>query len=128
MANKDGIYKCELCGNIVSVLIAGAGDLVCCGQNMKQFELKSGPETGTEKHTPVLVIDGKNVTVKVGDVPHPMEEAHHIQFVQLVQDGRVIAEKRLFSGQEPKVMFCLDNTDNLTAREFCNLHGLWTTE
>ena len=126
MAKQDGIYKCNICGNIVSVIEAHQGELVCCGQPMELLEEKT-QEEGKEKHVPVVEIEGNNVKVKVGDVPHPMEPEHHIVLIQLVKDGKIIAGKRLKPGQKPEAEFCLENTDGITARELCNVHGLWTS-
>jgi superoxide reductase len=126
MAVKYGIYKCELCGNIVSVLYDGGGDLVCCGQEMTLLKVKTVAEEGREKHVPVLEIKGNTVTVKVGSVPHPMEEKHHIMLIRLLQAGNVIAEKYLESGQKAEATFLVENTKDIKAEELCNLHGLWT--
>ncbi|RME52118.1 desulfoferrodoxin [Candidatus Woesearchaeota archaeon] len=88
---------------------------------------RTAEQEGKEKHVPVLEIDGNNVVVKVGSVPHPMEEDHYIELIQLLQGDKVIAERRLFPGDEPKAVFFVEDTTNLRAREHCNLHGLWTT-
>ncbi len=34
MTEKDQVYKCNICGNVVKVLEVGGGELVCCGQPM----------------------------------------------------------------------------------------------
>ena len=125
MAVKYGIYKCEICGNIVSVLYDGGSELICCGQEMTLLKVKTVAEEGREKHVPVLEIKGNNVTVKVGSIPHPMEEKHYIMLIRLLQAGKVIAEKYLEPGQKPEATFLVDNTNDLKAQELCNLHGLW---
>lgn len=126
MTEKNGIYKCAVCGNIVSVEDANAGELVCCGKPMNLMpELTKESEGSTEKHVPLIEVNGNKVKVTVGDVPHPMEEAHFIEFIQLLQDGNVVAEKRLFPEQKPEAEFYMENTKGITAREFCNVHGLW---
>ena len=125
MAKKNGIYRCNICGNIVSVLVAKQGELVCCGQPMELLEEKTKEQEGKEKHVPVIEIDGNNVKVKVGSVPHPMEEEHYIVLIQIVKDGKVVTGKRLYPGQKPEAEFCLKETDGLTAKELCNVHGLW---
>ncbi|MBW3012316.1 desulfoferrodoxin [Candidatus Woesearchaeota archaeon] len=125
MTNVNEVYKCEICGNVVSVEIAGAGTLVCCGKPMELLHEKTVEQEGKEKHVPVVEAAEGKVTVKVGSVPHPMEEAHFIQFVQLMQNGKVVAEKQFMPGDKPEAVFCLDSTEGVYARELCNLHGLW---
>ena len=128
MAEKNGIYKCEVCGNIVSVLDAHQGELVCCGQPMKLLEEQTKEQEGKEKHVPILEINGNNVKVKVGSIPHPMEEKHWIILIQVIKDGKVVAGKRLYPGDKPEAEFCLEDTEGITARELCNVHGLWKSE
>ncbi|THB67638.1 MAG: desulfoferrodoxin [Desulfovibrio sp.] len=119
------IYKCELCGNIVEVLHGGAGDLVCCGQDMKLFT-ENTVDAAKEKHVPVIEKTGNGFKVKVGDVAHPMEEKHWIEWIELVVDG--VAYRRFLNpGDAPEAEFCID-ADKVTAREYCNLHGLWKAE
>jgi len=125
MAEKNGIYKCEICGNVVSVIEAHDGELVCCGKPMGLLEEKTAEQEGKEKHVPVIEVDGGEIKVKVGSVPHPMEEDHYIELIQVLKAGEVIAEKRLNPGDAPEAEFCLKDTEGITAREICNLHGLW---
>ncbi len=88
MAERLEVYKCDLCGNIVEVLHGGGGELVCCGQPMKLFT-ENTVDAAKEKHVPVIEkVDG-GIKVKVGAVPHPMEEKHYIEFVELIADGKV---------------------------------------
>jgi len=127
MTKVDEVYKCEVCGNVVSVEEAGGGTLVCCGQDMVLMKAKTAEQEGKEKHVPVIEIDGNRVKVKVGSVEHPMEDKHYIELIQVLQNGRVVFEKRLNPGEKPEAEFALENTDGVTAREYCNLHGLWTS-
>jgi superoxide reductase len=124
MTEQDGIYKCNVCGNVVSMIYAAGPALVCCGQEMDKLEEKTVDE-GKEKHVPVVEVDGNNVTVKVGSVEHPMEDKHHIALIQLMKDGKVVAEKRLYAGEKPEAKFCCVEAEGVTAREVCNVHGLW---
>lgn len=126
MAEANSFYKCQICGNLVEVIEAHAGTLVCCGQEMNKMEEKTINQEGKEKHVPIVEISEEKVKVKIGSIPHPMEDKHYIELVQLLQDGKVIAEKRLFPGQKPEVEFCIENTQGIKAREICNVHGLWT--
>jgi superoxide reductase len=88
-------------------------------------EPKGAEQEGNEKHVPVMEIEGSKVKVKVGSVPHPMENEHFIVFVRLIKDGKTIVGKRLYPGQKPEVEFCVEDPSGLTALEYCNVHGLW---
>jgi len=125
MTQKNGIYKCETCGNIVEVLHTGDGDLVCCGKPMKHFAPNT-VDAAKEKHVPVIEKIAGGFKVKVGSVPHPMEEKHYIEFIEVIADGRV-CRKDLLPGQAPEAEF-LTKADKIVAREYCNLHGLWKAE
>lgn len=125
MAEKLQVYRCEVCGNIVSVLYAGGGELVCCGQPMKLLAEKTADQ-GKEKHVPVVEQVGNKVKVKVGSVPHPMEEAHYIQWIEVVTESGSFVEF-LKPGNPPEAEFTV-NGKILKVREYCNLHGLWKKE
>jgi superoxide reductase len=122
MADQLQVYKCEACGNIVEVLHGGAGELVCCGAPMKLFT-ENTVDAAKEKHVPVIEKTADGFKVKVGSVAHPMEEKHWIEFVELIADGKVYRQF-LKPGQAPEATFCL-KADKVSAREYCNLHGLW---
>ncbi len=122
MTSRLQVYKCEVCGNIVEVLHEGKGELVCCGQPMKLFT-ENTVDAAKEKHVPVIEKTGKGYRVKVGSVAHPMEEKHYIEWVELIADG--VAYRRFFKpGDAPEAEFCIDAAQ-VSAREYCNLHGLW---
>ena len=122
MAEKLQIYKCSVCGNIVEVLHGGAGQLVCCGKPMEQLDEKTADAT-TEKHVPVIEkIDG-GYKVKVGSVSHPMQDEHYIEWIELLADGRAYRHF-LEPGREPEAVFNIE-ADSVSAREYCNVHGLW---
>ncbi len=122
MTKKKEIYKCEVCGNIVEVLHVGAGELVCCGQPMTLFE-ENTVDAATEKHVPVIEKTEDGYRVQVGRVPHPMEEKHYIEWIELIADGKA-CRQFLNPGDKPEAFFRVD-AKNVTAREYCNLHGLW---
>ncbi len=122
MAKKHQIYKCDTCGNIVEVLHGGDGDLVCCGEKMKLFDEKATDE-GKEKHVPVVEASGGDVKVKVGSNPHPMEEKHYIEWIE-VADGSTVCKRFLKPGDDPEAVFKGVKL-GVTAREYCNVHGLW---
>ena len=122
MTKQLEVYKCDVCGNIVEVLNAGAGELVCCGQSMTQLK-ENSVDAATEKHVPVVEkIDG-GYLVKLGSVPHPMEEKHYIQWIELLADG-VVLRHFLNPGDAPEATFTTAGAD-VSARAYCNLHGLW---
>ncbi len=118
------IYKCNVCGNIVEVLHAGSGSLVCCGQAMQLMKEQTA-DFKTEKHVPVIDQYKNGIVVKVGSVPHPMEEKHWIEWIQVIADG-VILRKFLQPGDKPEASFDIMGKD-MMAREYCNIHGLWKT-
>lgn len=122
MTKKNEVYKCALCGNIVEVLHAGAGELVCCGQPMGLMS-ENTVDAAKEKHVPVITKVPEGYKVTVGSVPHPMEEKHWIEFIELIADGKVYRQN-LNPGDAPEATFCI-KAENVSAREYCNLHGLW---
>ena len=122
MAEKLEIYKCEVCGNIVEVLHGGKGELVCCGQPMKLFK-ENTVDAAKEKHVPVVEKTAEGFTVKVGSVPHPMEEKHYIEWIEIIADGEVY-RYFLKPGATPEATFKIDAAQ-VAAREYCNVHGLW---
>ena len=122
MAAKLDIYKCETCGNIVEVLHGGVGEMACCGKLMRRLDEKTADAT-TEKHVPVIEkIDG-GYKVKVGSVPHPMLDEHYIEWIELLADGNAYRQF-LEPGMEPQATFHI-HAESVTAREHCNVHGLW---
>ncbi|MDY0211942.1 MAG: desulfoferrodoxin [Desulfuromonadaceae bacterium] len=125
MTEQKGIYKCDVCGNIVEVLHTGVGALVCCGEEMKLHKANT-TDAAQEKHVPVIERDGDKVTVTVGSTLHPMTEEHYIEWIELIADGKGC---RVFlkPGDKPQATFCT-KAKTLTAREYCNLHGLWKAE
>lgn len=122
MTNAKEIYRCNICGNIVEVLHAGVGELVCCGQPMELLKEKTADE-GKEKHVPVIEKTETGVKVKVGSVPHPMENEHYIEWIEIVADGRTY-RKFLKPGEKPEAEFEV-TAEKIHAREYCSVHSLW---
>lgn len=122
MTESLQVYKCELCGTIVEVLHGGAGDLVCCGQPMVLLK-ENTVDASKEKHVPVVTLVEGGFKVSVGSVPHPMEEKHYIEWIELIADGTVY-RKHLKPGDKPEAVFRV-SASVVSAREYCNLHGLW---
>jgi superoxide reductase len=122
MVERLQVYKCSVCGNIIEILTGGDGDLTCCGQPMQNMAAKTADQ-GREKHLPVIEkVDG-GIKVKVGSIPHPMEEKHYIEWVEVISDGKAYRQF-LKPGQAPEAVFNIA-ADNVRVREHCNLHGLW---
>lgn len=122
MTELNRVYKCNVCGNIVEMVHAGAGELVCCGQPM-ELQKENTVDAAKEKHVPVVEKTEKGFKVKVGEVAHPMTEEHYIEWIEILADGKVY-RKFLKSGDQPEAEFSIE-VGNITAREYCNLHGLW---
>ncbi|MEF3245166.1 MAG: desulfoferrodoxin [Caldisericaceae bacterium] len=126
MTQKFEIYKCEICGNIVEILHEGKGTLVCCGQPMVKIGEKfSEGEAGQEKHIPVLESLEKGTMIKVGSVPHPMEEDHFIEWIEVYnKDGKVVRVP-LKPGDPPQAHIGWGIEKIQEVRAYCNKHGLW---
>jgi superoxide reductase len=122
MVELNQIYKCNICGNITEVVHVGGGELVCCGQPMQLIK-ENTEDAAQEKHVPVIEKTEKGVKVKIGEVPHPMEDAHYIEWIEILADGKIY-RKYLNPGDSPEAEFEIQ-ADSVTAREYCNLHGLW---
>ena len=122
MTQRLQIYKCEVCGNVVEVLHEGAGELVCCNQPMKLMK-ENSVDAAQEKHVPVIEKTEEGIKVKVGSIPHPMVEEHYIEWIELIADGQAY-RRFLKPGDTPEAVFKIE-AQNISAREYCNLHGLW---
>jgi len=122
MTVKKQVYRCNVCGNIVEVLRAGKGELVCCGQPMELLPEKTA-DVGREKHVPVVGKTDKGIRVKVGDIPHPMEEKHYIEWIEIITDGGSY-RKFLKPGDKPEAEFEI-RPQKAAAREYCSIHRLW---
>ena len=120
-------YRCEKCGNIVTKIINGGPALFCCGEKMTEL-IADSSDGAAEKHVPVINIDGEVVTVKVGEVPHPMLDEHYIQWVCLhTEHGFSIVD--LKPGDAPEAIFALAADDRvIEAFAYCNIHGLWVSK
>ena len=118
-------FKCETCGNVIEFMNASGVPVMCCGKKME--ELVPGTSDGAaEKHVPVVKQEGNKVTVLIGEVEHPMVEAHYIQWIVL-ETKKGAQKAYLNPGDAPKAEFLLADDDEVVAAyEYCNLHGLWT--
>lgn len=128
MLRKKAIYKCDICGNIIESLWNGKTTISCCGQSMREL-VADTVDAAKEKHVPVIVKEGNKVTVKVGDVPHPMTKEHYILFVELLIGDKVLRHDFKEGDTVAETVFVVEDSNApLAAREFCNLHGLWASK
>ena len=130
MTKLSEIYKCNICGNIVEVQHTGAGELVCCGAPMELLTEKTENE-GQEKHLPVMTKlpedvcrGGDGYKIKVGEVAHPMESEHHIEWIEVKTDDGKLSKKYLKPGDSTEVEFYTKKKIE-EVRVYCNIHGLW---
>ena len=126
MTKRQEVYKCSVCGNIVEVNHASGGTLSCCGQDMTLQEEQSADQT-TEKHVPIIEKTENGVKVTVGSTAHPMAEEHHIEWIEVI-NGDYVQRKYLKPGDPPVAEFFVPFNDSLVAREYCNLHGNWSSK
>ena len=117
-------YKCEHCGNIITVVKNSGVPVMCCGQKMTEI-VPDTTDAAVEKHVPAYEVKDGKVAVTVGSVEHPMLDAHYIEWVAL-QTNQGVQRKELKPGQEPKVCFALCDGEEVEAvYAYCNLHSLW---
>lgn len=125
MTVLNQVYRCNVCGNVVEVLHTGKGTLVCCGKPMELL-MENTVDASREKHVPVMDKSGETLTVRVGSAPHPMEETHYIEWIELLDGGRA-QRQYLKPGEPPEASFAATG-GQVAARAYCNLHGLWRSE
>lgn len=118
------VYKCGVCGNTTMVVSPSGGTLVCCGQPMN-LQAEKKDDAGKEKHVPVIEKTATGIRVKLGSVPHPMEEKHYIQWIEVISGDNLYVHG-LKPGQAPEAEFPV-KAEHVKVRAFCNVHGLWTS-
>ena len=123
MTQLRQVYKCGVCGNMVEVVHAADGELVCCKQPML-LVAENSTDAATEKHVPVIEKTDAGVKVTVGSVAHPMVDDHYIEWIELLV-GKQVLRKELVPGNEPVGVFDWVTSDSVAARAYCNQHGLW---
>jgi len=125
MTQRDQLYKCEICGNLIKVVHGADGSLMCCLDEMSLQEPNTA-DISQDKHVPVVEKNGNTLKVSVGIVPHPMEAGHFIETISILTDKRLY-EEYLSPGDKPEAIF--ENDENVRCvRAYCNLHGLWRSE
>jgi superoxide reductase len=126
MNGKQKFYICKHCGNLAGLIEDKGVPMICCGERMSEI-VPNTVEASVEKHLPIVEKSDYVLSVLVGSVPHPMEEAHHIAFVY-VETERGGQRKCLKVGEEPKLSFAFSGDKPVMVYASCNLHGLWKTE
>ena len=122
MTKRLEYYKCLVCGNLVEVYDGAAAEIYCCGEPMRLLK-ENTTDAAKEKHVPVIEKIAGGYKVKVGEVAHPMEETHYIEWIELIADDKAYTQF-LKPGQAPEAVFMVE-AQNVYAREHCNKHGLW---
>lgn len=82
-------------------------------------------DASLEKHVPFCEIKDNKVYVTIGEVIHPMEEDHYIEWIAMIK-GNKIVKYLLKPNDEPKAIF--DYEENSSIYAYCNKHGLWKKE
>lgn len=126
MTKQNQIYKCEICGNIVEILRSGKGQLICCNQSMNLLKEKQ-KDQGKEKHVPVIK-KVKNISVvSVGEIEHPMNKNHYIEWIEIVLNNGKRIKRFLQPNDKPEIEYhCINKI--VSARSYCNIHGLWKSK
>ncbi len=129
MTERLELYKCNVCGNLIEVILPGIGELVCCGEPMEYLDAKSQDSEFGEKHVPVFAAtDNDGYEVRVGSTLHPMTDEHYIQFIETISDKKNHTELQYYTPQDIPIMVLKDKFGLEKARAFCNIHGLWENE
>ena len=125
MTKVKEVYRCAICGNIVEIMHMAGGTLTCCGQPMELLS-ENTVDAAKEKHVPVVEAIEGGYKVKVGSVEHPTQDNHYIEWIELVEENK-IQRVHLKPGDKPEAVFYTD-CKNVYAREYCNLHGHWSSK
>lgn len=124
---KMRFYQCKVCGKLIVVLSQEDIPTECCGEAMTEV-VPNKTDGAVEKHVPEYEIDGNKVYVRVGVLPHPMTDAHSINWVCL-RTKQGFQFKELKPDDAPVVTFAISKKDRVEqVYSFCNIHGLWTSE
>ncbi len=123
---KNEVYKCPACGNVVEVLTVGGGELICCGEPMI-LQTENTVDASVEKHLPIVEREENEITVVVGEVEHPMDEDHYIEWIEVITDKKVYRQN-LKPTDKPIAKFQISADAEIVVRAYCNLHGLWKSQ
>ncbi|MDR2822495.1 MAG: hypothetical protein LBV58_02965 [Acholeplasmatales bacterium] len=118
-------YICKNhCKKIIEIVDIKGPVVVCCGEEMTKL-IPNTVDASTEKHVPVITKNGNVVTVKVGEIAHPMLNEHYIEWIYLVTN-KSVRRVNLKPGDLPSADFSLlEDEYPVEAYEYCNLHSLW---
>lgn len=124
MTEKLELYKCNICGNLVQVLLNGVGELVCCGEAMEKLETKyeENNELG-EKHVPKIAEENGKKIIKLEH--HPMVPEHYIQFIEAMTEDKSKIYLKYLNPNEKAEFEITNSEEKINAIEYCNIHGLW---
>ena len=118
------LYKCNICGNLVQVILNGEGELVCCGEAMKHLVPSQEQNNElAEKHTPMIEQDENSRFVKLKY--HPMSPEHYIQFIEVYPKDKSRLHLKYLNPNEIAEFDITHFEENIEAIEHCNIHGLW---
>lgn len=124
MTEKLELYKCQICGNLVQVILPGFGELVCCNEKMEKLIPKENDNTeASEKHIPEIYKEENSRFVKL--IHHPMNNEHYIQFIEAYNNDKTKMILQYFNPDEKAEMEITGFAENIEALENCNIHGLW---
>ena len=128
MKFEPKFLRCRTCGRLVMALPGGKDSADCCGEGTAELLTANTTDASQEKHVPVIEAKGSQITVKIGSAPHPMVDAHYIQWIYL--QTKKGGQFHFFTpGDDPEATFALTEGDTpVAAYEYCNLHGLWKAE
>jgi len=127
MLEKKTVYVCKHCGNVIEGLWNGTPSVQCCGEDMIKQEANT-VDASTEKHVPVIERNGNSVTVKIGDVAHPMTKEHYILFIEVIAGNKVYRQDFVEGDTTAEATFLIAEEESIIARAYCNLHGFWSAE
>ncbi len=123
MKKELKFYICNHCKNVIVKLSDSSVPVICCGEEMHEL-VPNTVDASVEKHVPVIQrVENNKIQVCVGEVEHPMEEKHYIEFIILETEFGYRVQ-HLAPGEKPCVEF-LNEEKVIAAYAYCNLHGLW---
>ena len=126
MVNNIMFLKCSICGNLIGMIHDSSVTPVCCGNPMTLLTANT-TDAAHEKHVPVVTRNGNQIMVTVGEVEHPMIDAHYIMWIAIAGKNQT-QRVTLKPNSAPSATFQLGEDSPVTVYAYCNLHGLWAAE
>ncbi|WP_101876119.1 desulfoferrodoxin family protein [Lachnoclostridium edouardi] len=124
---NEPVFLTDANHDVILEVICGSPNVAlpdCC----KPFDrmIPGTTDGASEKHVPIIETSGLHVTVKVGEILHPMSQEHNIAWVCLQTKAGSLYRACLTKDSDPVVHFTLEEGDfPAAAYAFCNLHGFW---